>query len=135
MTTTTELLDYGRSWIEDTSVELVGMAVDVERLTDDQVIATLNKHFEGGWDEFVAIEGEYDGLPNTGIKNKTPWLDDPDWDWDAGEEPTVSRAGGLHCIDCGQMLILFDDDEHYCDATGGRTHFHDDDEYDEENDD
>lgn len=38
--------------------------------------------------------------------------------------PNVSWIGGLHCLDCRKLLILFDDDEHFCEATGTSTTFH-----------
>lgn len=45
--------------------------------------------------------------------------------------PRLSRGGGT-CGDCGFLVILFDDDEHFCDATGTSTTFHENDDYDPE---
>lgn len=36
------------------------------------------------------------------------------------------------CLDCGLMLILFDDDEHYCEVTQTATEFHINDSYDDD---
>lgn len=57
--TETDLLYSARSWIEDTSVELVGALVDPETLTDQQVRASVEKHYPGGWAAFAAIGGQY----------------------------------------------------------------------------
>ncbi len=40
--------------------------------------------------------------------------------WKALDRPPrmERRRDGWHCLDCGFQVILFDDDEHYCDVTG-----------------
>jgi hypothetical protein len=50
------------------------------------------------------------------------------------EPPRMKRNdnGSWYCWSCEKLVILFDDDEHYCEATGTRTHFHDDDTGDDE---
>jgi hypothetical protein len=48
--------------------------------------------------------------------------------------PHLSTTGGLSCLDCGLRLILFDDDEHFCEATGTSTELHTDYDPDEPED-
>lgn len=51
-----ELLECARSWIEDS---FEGGAEVVYVLTPTQLVAAVNKHYVGGWDQFVADDGQY----------------------------------------------------------------------------
>lgn len=39
---------------------------------------------------------------------------------------------GWHCLDCGFLVLLFDDDEHYCDVTGTTSNVNPQDDDDEQ---
>lgn len=49
---------------------------------------------------------------------------------DAPRPPRMDRNpnGSWYCWDCHQLVILFDDDEHDCEATGTSSQFHDGDD-------
>jgi hypothetical protein len=124
---TEDLLDLARSWIEDTSVLLVGELIDQEYLSDRQVRASVEKWFPGGWEGFAAIDGEYDSVPSESYKAK-PLTRPPRVEFSTDHR----GCSTTRCLDCGLALILFDDDEHFCEVTGTSTEFHTNDSYEDD---
>lgn len=56
--------------------------------------------------------------------SRPPTIDEPGFVPLDRPPNTYNDGTGLQCWDCGLRLILFDNDEHFCEVTGTSTTFH-----------